>query len=254
MGIIGAVVGGVIGAGSALLGNHALRGALPTGISLPDYTKAFSSFSSQGGSLADVGSLLAAGSDADNARYEKNLEQYFPGLLKAIQQQGETALAYQQGAISPDQQRRVAINEAEAAYRGGYQGAPMASDQHELGLVKAALANQAYGDQLSEKTHAEAASLSPFGIDVSSTLLTPQDLLKRSDNLAYFNNDLINQSKLAKAGSDIKLYNQLGSAVATGARGLAGYLTGPSAYATGTQGGGASVPGGWAGTSGNWFG
>jgi hypothetical protein len=250
--LYGAIIGGVLNAvGDALAQvqkNKALDRAAPQQVQLGDFTDAFKDYTSQGENIPAVASLLGSAADQDNDRYLKGLERYFPGISQQLKQQGERALSYQQGYISPDQQLDIAQKQAYRALQGGYQGSGMAGQQQDVATARAALANQQYGNQLASQTGAIARGLSPDQLNLDKTLLTPQDLLKRTDANQYYNTDMGNQQRAAAAGIELAARKQFTEGITKAGVGLGGYFGGNM------QGGQNNSIGSFAGNSGGWFG
>lgn len=219
---IGAVMAGVGG----FLGANKQKSQLENfKLTTPQYetpAAAQQDFNTQEGQLKNVAGLLGSANDLDNAQIQKNIEQQDPEAEASTEAASQLAANRAQGGLASDTVAAIGRANAYAALQGGFAGSSMAdtalnfkTDQARLNAV-----NQA--PQLNQEAMGMSEELSPVNSDVGATLIDPSALLERNDQEQSYNNDIVNQQRLATLGANVGNQAAQATGVTTGIAGMTG--------------------------------
>ena len=197
-------------------------------------------FTTQIGQLPNVAKLLGTSSDLDNAAVQARIEQQDPEAEKSTAAASQLASDRSQGALGDDTVAAIKRANAYAALQGGFAGSSMQdtalnfkTDQARLGMV-------AQAPQLNQTAMGMSQELSPENPDVGSTLIDPAALLQRNDQEQNYNNDIVNQQRLATLGANAGNAQASSTGVTTGIAGMTGGIN--KLMSPGMGGGGWGAP------------
>lgn len=236
---IGAVLSGVsagIGASKekAAYENFHLRKPQYEGIA-----DAQQDFASQIGKLPQVAELLGKSSDIDNEAVQKRILSDDPNAGTNTTKVSELAYTRSQGGLNQDTVDAIKRANAYAAIQGGFAGSSMQGKANDLKVARARMGAQAQAPGLNSQALGMAQDLSPVNPDVAQTLIDPSSILKRDDQEENYNNDIVNQNRLA----------DLAAATGNAKAGASGVTSGIAGLTGGSSGGSSSGGASWGGFS-----
>lgn len=203
----------------------------------------------------ELPSLRAVATDENrfnNKQFQDTLAANSPMLLHDIRRQGQNAnmeqrvaRQYLTGRIPRDVVNQVSRSSAFQALSGGYAGsdAAHANEARNLGLTSIDLQGKGFAGQAQANSTvganlANASALSPYQTTGDALLLTPQQLLARSDNTEAYSNAVLNRNNQIQFGNQSYLgaansYSPGTSAAISGIGSLAGQYASKSGVFTG---------------------
>jgi hypothetical protein len=247
MGYIGAIVGAVGSiAGGALkaFGGSGGTPQLPhvnlSTVSLSDPNAALGQYAYQETQLPGAAATANMADVLSNKNYQQNLLNVDPNLIKQISQIGSLATSYLGGQIPQDVQDQIQRATAQQSMQGGYAGTQMGRNLtlRDLGLTS--INAQQMGMNMAGVAAGMARGVNPSFTPVSSLLFTPSQLLARTDQAMYYNNDVRNQQQIINATGQLQQSIASSQAAQRSASGLQGIIGGLFGGGGGTGGGGGS--------------
>lgn len=229
------LIGGVLGGAASFFGASQQKKALESlKLAKPQYEDvgtAQQGFADQGRNLPAVADLLGKSSTLDNEAILARLQESDPSAVANTQATSQLASDRAMGGLQPDTIDAIKRANAYSSLQGGYAGSSMADDSLALKTNQARLNAIKQAPGLNTQAMTMATELAPVNPDVAQTLISPGAILQRDDQEANYNNDILNQGRLAAAGVGAGNATQQASAFTTGITSLVGgidRLAGPS--------------------------
>ncbi len=201
---IGAVLSGVASGIGASKQKKALENFK---LAKPNYKgvgDAQTEFSSQIYNLKDVAGLLGKGADLDNAEIQKDILAADPNATANTKSVSQLAADRAMGGLAPDTVDAIKRANAYASLQGGFAGSSMSDNAVDLKTAQARMKMMASAPGLNKQAFGMSQEFSPVNPDVGSTLIGPSDIMKRNDQFSDYNQDIINQGRIAQLNSDMQ--------------------------------------------------